>query len=125
MLIEYKNVYQPPTAEGRRRWFSDRKGSQLIVWYAVTGHIRGFQFCYHVGPEERAFTWHLEHGYSHSKVVSDGGTFGAASPVLSGKIAGPITYLIEKFSLAAAGLEPGLLRFVRSKMNGFSLHLAV
>ena len=118
-FVEYKKVYQPPAGTGRRRWFSDQKDMDFIVWYSSSGHIRGFQLCYDLGSRMRAFTWHREQGFSHSGIVSDRGLFGSASPILSGGIPGPIGNLIERFVSLAEGLEPGLTRFVRKKMNEY------
>src|SRR5215831_11788516 len=56
MLAELDNVPQERQGSGRRRWFADDE-MELIVWYAETGAITGFQLCYDIRGKEGAFTW--------------------------------------------------------------------
>ena len=67
MLKETEGVRQY-RGEGRRRWFSD-DALDLIVWYkADESSIAGFQLCYGKAEAQRAFTWHMDYGYSHNKI---------------------------------------------------------
>ncbi|MFI5347020.1 MAG: hypothetical protein ACHQ51_11665 [Elusimicrobiota bacterium] len=118
MLVEYKNVYQPPGNDGYRRWFSNKDDIELIIWFSMAGEIRGFQICYE--HDSRAFTWHQDYGFSHSGIHSGGGMLGTASPILSGSIPGSTDELAARFVETAEGLETGLLRHVQNKMNEFA-----
>lgn len=68
MLTEFNNLRQIED-EDFRRWFSDDY-FDLIVWYDNSKSIVGFQLCYDIHGEERAFTWHEDRGYSHAAVDS-------------------------------------------------------
>lgn len=120
MLVEYKAIYQSPTSEGRRRWFSDRTDMDLVVWYSREGRLRGFQFCYGKKRAPRALTWQFDSGFAHNEIVDDRGMMVVASPILGKPIKSPIEPLIEKLTAAADSLEPALRRFVVKKLQEYS-----
>ena len=68
MLKEFNNLRQIEN-EDFRRWFSDDY-FDLIVWYDKSKSIVGFQLCYDIHGEEKAFTWHKDRGYNHAAVDS-------------------------------------------------------
>ena len=66
MLREIENPRQIP-GEGRRRWFRD-DFFDLIIWYADSGDVEGFQLCYDRNGAERAFTWRTTGETEHSRI---------------------------------------------------------
>lgn len=69
MLREMASVRQIPD-EPQRRWFSDEH-FDLVIWTGEHGDIVGFQLCYDRAHAERALTWRVASGFSHS-AVDDG-----------------------------------------------------
>ena len=68
MLEKLGNVPQQARVKGFRRWFADEE-MELILWYAESGELTGFQLCYDVPRKERAFTWKKEQGLTHSRWI--------------------------------------------------------
>ena len=120
-FVEYKAVYQPPRSTGRRRWFSDGKDMDLIVWYSDSGAVRGFQLCYDREGSPRAFTWHVEYGLTHNhlSVVRGAGTANA-STVLSDRATGPVAELNAHFLERAVSLEKDIARLVCEKLGEYA-----
>jgi hypothetical protein len=119
MLKEYTKVSQTRGAPGRRRWFSDDE-LDLIVWYADSGAVTGFQLCYDRSGRERAFTWDEKHGMSHALV--DGGEqtpLRNDSPILTPSDVPPDARAAEKFKERASDVEYGIVALVLEKLEAF------
>lgn len=119
MLEEFKNVSQQRETPGYRRWYSDAV-MELIVWYSPEGAVRGFQLCYDRDGRERAFTWHVDAGMSHTAV--DGGEdtpLRNDSPILVPDGAPRTDRVLEQFQERARSLDPALVAVVTEKLEAF------
>lgn len=100
--------------EPKRRWFTSAN-MDLVVWNDENGSPVGFQLCYGKERVERAFTWRLETGFSHTAVDSGedaGGLRYKATPIL---VAGGLvdtTRMISLLEKNSRGLPKQLIDFV-------------
>jgi len=79
VLHEFKNVMQH-SGEPFRRWFCDDT-FDLILWHDDSMNVTGFQLCYRIDREEKAFTWQRGVGSSHKRV--DTGEEGVGGPKMT------------------------------------------
>jgi hypothetical protein len=66
MLREIRNVKQDKPGL-TRRWFQSDY-FDLFTWQEASGAFTGFQLCYDVEHDERAFAWNAQHGFFHDGV---------------------------------------------------------
>jgi hypothetical protein len=119
MLEEFKNVSQQRETPGYRRWFSDAV-MELIVWYSPEGVVRGFQLCYDRDGRERAFTWHVDAGISHTAVDEGEETpLRNDAPILVPDGVPRTERVLEQFQERARDLEPELAALVKEKLEEF------
>ncbi len=107
-----------------RRWYQD-EFFDLYVWQRADGTLTGFQLCYDLRGRERALSWRLKHGFSHSRVdhVHVTGRM-SGTPLLAGAAHFPHRLVRLRFEAAAAPLDPAVRRFIIDKMREFGRHLA-
>ena len=66
MLREIEKVRQVPN-DYFRRWFAD-EDFDLYVWHKADGTFYGFQLCYDIADDAKAFTWVEDRGFSHQSI---------------------------------------------------------
>ncbi len=118
MLSEIRNARQVQ-GEGFRRWFSDDY-FDLIVWYADSGALVGFQLCYDKKHRERALTWTVDHGFQHNRIDS-GEVPGHVkmAPVIVADGDFDAARVARRFAEASTGMDPEIARFVRDAVGGY------
>jgi len=57
--------------ERRRRWFTDDKFIEIIVWFNADASFYGFQLCYGPKHSQSVLTWIRGHGFRHN-AIEDG-----------------------------------------------------
>ena len=119
MLREHKGVAQKKSDPGSRRWFTDGD-MDLIVWYAGSGEIIGFQLCYDREPKPRAFTFY-EGRMQHAGVDwGDGpGVLNKGTPILVADGQPPIERVVEEFKKRSGLIDKHLVAMVVEKISGF------
>jgi len=114
-----KEVRSTKRDDGRfRRWFSDEY-FDLIVWYeAAKDHVVGFQLCYDKEGMERAFSWSLDKGISHSRIDSgEASPFKNMSPILVPDGAIPFEELLRQLEVRARDLDKDIVELIKKKLN--------
>lgn len=120
MLREKKDVRQIE-GEGYRRWFTD-KNFDLIVWYEDENSPSciGFQLCYDKEDRERALTWSVKHGYSHTKVDDGEAPYtNKMTPILVSDGIFDGRAVREQFFEAAGELDQDLIKFIDEKLEAY------
>jgi hypothetical protein len=118
MLVEVERVAQVHRSAGYRRWYSDEE-LDLIVWYAESGAIIGFQLCYDIGGTERAFTWKGD-SLTHCAVdTGDESPLHNRSPILVSCPAVSIDKVLEEFAARSQTLNPSITALVSSTISSF------
>jgi hypothetical protein len=118
MLKEYTQVAQSRGVAGKRRWFSDDE-MDLIVWYADSGAVVGFQLCYDRTGKERAFTWDDKYGMRHALV--DGGEESPLrndTPILMPGGVPDVDGVLQRFREQAAEVDPEIVALVTLRLEG-------
>lgn len=108
-------VFVDGTEEGiSRRWFYS-PDANLFIWYADSGEIEQFQFCYRNSGMEHVVKWTRMEGVRHSQVDNSRGS-SPCSPLL--------VSAVPSDNAAAAilrrrgmGLEPAVYEFVRARIG--------
>ena len=119
MLEEFKSVSQQRETPGYRRWFFDAV-MELIVWYSPAGVVRGFQLCYDRDGRERAFTWHVDAGMSHTAVdEGDDSPLRNDAPILVPDSPARTESALAQFKERSGGLEPALATLVAEKIEEY------
>lgn len=116
MLQEIKNVRQEP-GRGRRRWF-ESDAFDLVVWLDADSGVEGFQICYDAGRGDRALTWRVDRGFTHSTI--DGGDdtpLKNQAPILIRDGEVPWAHLRRVFEERSATLDPALRNLVQEKLH--------
>jgi hypothetical protein len=87
------------------------------VWYDNKKRITGFQLCYDKEHKERALTWRLKRGYSHTR-IDDGERPGQTkmTPVLVADGIFEKQEIAEKFKRESKKIESGLSSFIYTKV---------
>ena len=118
MLTEIKDVRQFED-DNLRRWFTD-EFFDLIVWYDQQERISGFQLCYDKAHNERALTWRLEDGYSHTR-IDDGEIPGQIkmTPILVPDGVFDKTDIAERFKEQGSQVDSGIVSLVYEKLLEF------
>jgi hypothetical protein len=117
MLVEKS---AKPTQSGfLRRWLTD-DFFDLIVWYEPGGNIHGFQLCYDKQDRERAFTWMIDRGFTHS-VVDDGdaGPQSRRTPILSHGENFQSGQVRQEFLRRGMRIDPVIYELVLGKIDAF------
>ncbi len=118
MLSEIRNARQVQ-GEGFRRWFTDDY-FDLIVWYADTGTLVGFQLCYDKKQRERALTWTVEHGFQHNRIdAGEAPGHAKMAPVIIADGDFNHAEIARRFEQASERLDPDLARFVLDAVRGY------
>lgn len=115
MLIEIKDVKQHED-DDFRRWFTD-EFFDLIVWYNPKNRVTGFQLCYDKDQKERALTWRVSSGFSHTK-IDDGETPGQAkmTPILMADGHFSKKSVAERFMSNSREIDQKVAHFVYKKL---------
>ncbi len=118
MLNERSKVSQNDENSRRRWYWNDR--IDLIIWYDLTmNDIQGFQLCYRLDEEEKAFTWREGAAPQYTKI--DGGetlpTKYKQSPILLADGPADTGLLLEMFLRESQNIEPELRNFITSKLQ--------
>jgi hypothetical protein len=114
VLTEYRNVRQE--AGGRRRWF-EADGLELIVWYAKTDEIDGFQLCYWSHENPYALTWRRRMGFTHDHIeMGEDDPLKNETPVLQPAGAAPWAKITTLFAADSAGLEASLRELILQRL---------
>ena len=104
--------------EPKRRWFADDL-FDLIVWYGDDDAIVGFQLCYDLSNDQRAFTWKAPGASRHDRVDDGEGNPGQykSTPILipDGNFDAP--RVIADFRTASANLDQRLVQFVVDRLQ--------
>lgn len=116
MLKEVVPTRQIPN-EPRRVWFIDDE-MDLIAWFDEDQTVIGFQLCNNKGPEEHAFTWFREKGYSYERVDDGEGRPGRLkmTPILLQNGVPDIPRLSRRFHEKSLNLPGPLRDFVQTKL---------
>jgi len=120
-LSEFRNVRQV-RAQGFRRWFVNNY-FDLIVWYKDNKSSPvGFQLCYDRDGTQRAITWTVEEGFSHTRIDSGDDVSGRGlkmTPILvaDGKFDAQIIH--DLFAQAAATVDRVVADFVCTKLKQY------
>lgn len=116
MLREFTHLKQE-ASPGFRRWF-ESDGFDLVVWYASSGDVTGFQICYDFGQGEHAFTWRKSDGWSHHAIDSGDRTpLRDLTPILIPDGAVPWPMLRAVFAERSRELDPGLRELVGATLR--------
>ena len=115
MLTEMKNLKAETGAE--RRWFADEY-FDLFVWSDHNGWS-AFELCYDKAGDERALVWRQGQGFSRVRIDQGEDNPSKNNTPIWTKDSGALRLndIIERFELAAGGLEPALYDFVRVKLG--------
>ena len=108
----------------RRRWYQD-DFFDLYTWQSPAGALVSFQLCYDVRGQERAITWHREHGFSHNKI--DGGDVGPITnmtPILVADGRFPHRLVRERFVKHGASLDAATRRQILDRMREYGRSMA-
>src|SRR5262245_665816 len=117
MLEELKNVSQSPRVKGHRRWFADNE-MELIAWYSESGEVSGFQLCYDIGRQERAFTWRRDKGLTHSSIDSgEASPFHNRSPMLVPNPNAPLERVIAEFRARSEKVDAEIIDLVLTQLT--------
>jgi hypothetical protein len=117
VLEEVKNVPQQDGAPGYRRWFADDE-LDLIVWYSTSGQIRGFQLCYDIKGDERAFTWREERGLTHTAIdAGEDSPLHNRSPILVSDPRASVEKAVASFKARSKTIDPAIVEFVSTKLT--------
>ena len=120
MLIELKKTRQIP-GESFRRWFSGDH-MELIVWYnEECTDIKGFQFCYQKGQDEKAISWRKGEGYAHTTLDDGEGRTGRhkMSPILLPDGIFDSRSVFEIFQKNSKQLDQDLVAFISHKISEY------
>lgn len=102
-----------------RRWIAD-DFFDLIVWYRPDASVHGFQLCYDKGRDERALTWLVGRGFSHSRIdPGDDLPTEHRSPVLLLGGTFPAALVIAEFRARSRALSPAIRRLVLSRLREY------
>src|SRR5438874_1466643 len=120
MLEEFKNVSQQRNVPGFRRWFSDDE-LDLIVWYSAPEEISGFQLCYDINGNERAFTWRKDGRLMHTAVDSgEESPLHNRSPILVADGNPPLEWLLAEFQRRSEKVEDNIVTLVSTTIASFA-----
>lgn len=115
-MKEHRLTLSYPTEEPRK-WFSDDY-FDLIVWYGSTGQITSFQLCYDVAEDQRAISWDVVKGFSHSRIdEGEDNPEQNRSPILIPDTEKIDHTVIEKFTEHSKSLESKTTCFVLEKLG--------
>ena len=118
MLIETVETRQI-SEEPFRRWFADPE-LDLIVWYEPERTILGLQLCYRVRAEAKALTWIRGRGFSHRRLdEGDDGPGHKMTPILLPDGTFDAPSVLERFTAAAARLDPEIVRVVTEAIGRY------
>lgn len=109
------------TDEPERKWFTGN-ALDLIVWFAASNKVIGFQLCYLKGSDEHALTWWKSRGFSHDK-IDDGEGFPdnqKMTPILVPDGTFDKEELIALFREKSGEIDPHLVRFVTKTIESYS-----
>ncbi len=111
-LREVDNAWHS-AGEPPRRWFT-AEHLDLIVWSDAAGRPTGFQLCYDKPRGERALTWTVDPGFTHTGVDdgSDVGLGHKASPILVPDGALDVRRLEGEFREVSSRLPADVVAFV-------------
>lgn len=116
MLLEVRNVDQPP-GEPRRRWFFSHE-QDLLVWFGANGELVAFQLSYGKYRNEHAIRWKAEKGFAHYG-VDDGesGALTSDAPILVADGAFPAARVLRRFRELAAEMPRDIVDFVAARLR--------
>lgn len=120
ILLELRGVRQIP-GESSRRWFYSRT-FDLIVWYAETKMVLGFQLCYRQGTdEERAITWREGEGFAHNRVDDGESCIGHTkmTPILAADGVFDRDAVLELFRAESNEMAPDVVKLVIEKLGEY------
>jgi hypothetical protein len=115
MLKELQHVRQI-TDDRHRRIFTD-ECLEVVVWYAPSGSIYGFQLSYDLKNKPRALTWTPKHSFSHA--VIDGGedsVYSNRTPLLPPDANYESALLLQYFCRSSPGLPAPEKAFIDAKL---------
>jgi len=118
-LREIPNIKQYP-GEPRRRWFATET-MDLFVWVSDTGAIVAFQLAYDKPHAERAITWKLGKGFSHTR-VDDGANPGRhpGTPLLVEDGIFEASRVLAAFQSQASGIDQEIVHFVSMRLKDYT-----
>ena len=103
----------------KRSWMSDEY-FDLIVWYERSNAIHGFQLCYGKPYQERALTWLVRRGFTHTDIDSGEDTPERnCTPILVPDGSFPAAEVKREFGSRSGQLPKSLRNFVLAKIEQF------
>ena len=116
MLLEVRNVDQPP-GEPRRRWFFCHE-QDLLIWFDDDGKPVAFQLSYGKYRNEHALRWKSEKGFAHYG-VDDGesGALTSDAPILVADGVFPAAKVLKQFRKLSAEMPQDIVDFVAARLQ--------